>query len=85
MVPQQTFVAIFVFCMMIQNVLARENMAPSSVYRSDFPQQQQQQRNPLFFVDEDPRLIRYASDIKDPIIKRFKPCYYSPIQCLIKK
>ncbi|CAB3410347.1 unnamed protein product [Caenorhabditis bovis] len=46
---------------------------------------------PLMFFNKDPLNdeVRDAQEpfqqVKEPIIKRFKPCYYSPIQCLIKK
>uniref|UniRef100_A0A8R1IJE7 Uncharacterized protein n=1 Tax=Caenorhabditis japonica TaxID=281687 RepID=A0A8R1IJE7_CAEJA len=73
---------IFAFCF-FQLVFALNNPASSAVYRSQM-QQRERLPNTFFYMDEVP-MVPYSNDIKDPIIKRFKPCYYSPIQCLIKK
>ncbi|CAI2355645.1 unnamed protein product [Caenorhabditis sp. 36 PRJEB53466] len=83
MVQKSILITIILAFCLVQTVLTLGTLTPSAAFRANM-QQRERLPNNLFYMDEAP-LRQYVDEIKDPIIKRFKPCYYSPIQCLIKK
>uniref|UniRef100_A0A1I7T8Y4 Uncharacterized protein n=1 Tax=Caenorhabditis tropicalis TaxID=1561998 RepID=A0A1I7T8Y4_9PELO len=70
-------------CCLLQSGLTLGTLTPSAAFRANM-QQRVRSPNTLFYMDDAPSR-QYLDEIKEPIYKRFKPCYYSPIQCLIKK
>ncbi|EFO96738.1 hypothetical protein CRE_17160 [Caenorhabditis remanei] len=78
----KALITVLVLCL-IQSVLTLGSLTPSAAFRANM-QQRQRSPNTLFYMDEAPSR-QNVDEIKEPIYKRFKPCYYSPIQCLIKK
>ncbi|CCD62919.1 Neuropeptide-Like Protein [Caenorhabditis elegans] len=83
MMAQKTLIiAVMLVCSILQPMLALGSLTPSAAFRANM-QQRERSPNTLFYMDGASK--QYGDEIKDPIYKRFKPCYYSPIQCLIKR
>ncbi|CAO4382822.1 unnamed protein product [Caenorhabditis nigoni] len=78
----KALIFILAICL-VPSVLTLGSLSPSAAFRVNM-QQRQRLPNTLFYMKNAPA-GQFLDELKQPIYKRFKPCYYSPIQCLIKR